>query len=60
MGFTGVVNIIQIIQILLRFEKGKQGQGLGLPIQENIIMHLTANMEACGVHVGESLVSYAG
>ena len=44
----GVVNIIQITQILLRFEKVKLEQGLGQRIQESTTMLLMESLEACG------------
>ena len=58
MVFTGVVNTTQTIQTLLRFEKVKQEQGLGLRILENTIMLLMVNMEVCGEPVEEFQVSY--
>ena len=48
MVFIGLVNTIQIIQILLKLEKVKQEQELGQQIQVNTIMHLMESMAECG------------
>ena len=55
---TGAVSIIQITQILLRFEKVKPEQGLGQRIPESITMLLMESLEACGELEEEYQVNY--